>query len=98
MDVNKCTPGYRMPPTVLVALQPFNGGNTPITFDACIKVKDNSANKRETTYALQVWSMYRARLILQCVCLQKFVRFLRLWCVIYVHMSRKGEQMFLVLQ
>jgi hypothetical protein len=46
---------------------------------------------------LQVWSMYRAGLILECVCLQKFVRFLRLWCVIYVYMSGKGEQMFLML-
>ena len=35
-----------MPVTVLVALQPFNGGNAPITFDACIEEKDNSMDKR----------------------------------------------------
>jgi hypothetical protein len=40
------TPGFLMPETVLVALQPFNGGNAPITSDACIEAKDNSADKR----------------------------------------------------
>jgi hypothetical protein len=36
---------------------------------------------------LQVWSMYQ--LILECVCLQKFVRFLRLWCLcLYVQKRR----------
>jgi hypothetical protein len=35
-----------MPGTVLVALQPFNGGNALIISDAYIEAKDNSADKR----------------------------------------------------
>jgi hypothetical protein len=30
------------------------------------------------------------------VCLQKFVRFLRLWCVIYVYMLEKESNVFSV--